>query len=110
MAYNEDTASRVRELLAAEPGASEKKMFGGLSFLISGNMACGVLTDDLVVRVGPDAHNDAMTQPHVRPMDFTGRPMKGMVYVGAAGFESPDDLKGWVDRGLRFARSLPPKY
>ena len=110
MAYNEDTASRVRELLAGEPGAFEKKMFGGLSFIISGNMACGVLNDDLVVRVGPDAHNDAMAQPHVRPMDFTGRPMKGMVYVGAAGFESHDDLKVWVDRGLRFARSLQPKY
>ena len=110
MAYNEDTALRIRELLAGELEVSEKKMFGGLSFMVSGNMACGVLKDDLVVRVGPDAHNDAMTRPHTRPMDFTGRPTKGMVYVGPAGFESPEDLKSWVDSGLRFARSLPPKY
>ena len=109
MAYNEETVLRVRDLLAGEPGVSEKRMFGGLSFMLSGNMACGVLNDDLVVRVGPDGHDDAMAQPHARAMDFTGRRMKGMVYVGPAGFESPDGLKGWVDRGLRFARSLPPK-
>ena len=109
MAYNEDTAQRVRDLLAGEPGISEKKMFGGLCIMASGNMACGVLNDDLVIRVGPDGHEEAVTLPHARPMDLTGRPMKGMVYVGPRGFASPEDLKGWVDRGLRFARSLPPK-
>ena len=110
MAYNEDTALRVRDLLAGEPSVSEKKMFGGLCFMVSGNMACGLLKDDLVVRVGPDGHDDAISRPHARPMDFTGRPMKGMVYVGPGGFESPEGLEGWVERGLRFARSLPPKH
>ena len=109
MAYSEDTAQRVRGLLAGEPGLSERKMFGGLCFMVSGNMACGVLNDDLVVRVGAKGHEDAVSQPHARPMDLTGRPMKGMVYVGPGGLESPEELKGWVERGLRFARSLPPK-
>ena len=109
MAYSEDTAQRVRGLLAGQPGLSEKRMFGGLCFMVSGNMACGVLKDDLVIRVGPDGHEEAVRRPHARPMDFTGRPMKGMVYVGPSGFESPDNLKGWVERGLRFALSLPPK-
>ena len=109
MAYNEELALRIRHMLAGEPGVTEKKMFGGLSFLLSGNMACGALNEDLVVRTGPDSHEDAMAQPFARPMDFTGRPMKGMVFVSAEGYQSDDDLKSWVTRGLAFARSLPPK-
>ncbi len=107
MAYNERVVERVREVLADQPLVVEKKMFGGLSFILQGNMCCGVINHDLVVRVGPDGHEDALAQPHARPMDFTGRPMKGMVYVGPEGYQSPEDLKGWVQRGLKFAQSLP---
>lgn len=84
-------------------------MFGGLAFLLSGNMCVGVVGDELMVRVGPDAYREAMDQPHARKMDFTGRPMKGFVYVGCKGFESDADLGGWVARGIGFASSLPAK-
>ena len=84
-------------------------MFGGLCFLCAGNMACGIVGDELMVRVGPDGWQDALSQPHAREMDFTGRSMKGMVYVGTAGFSEDEDLATWVDRGTNYARSLPPK-
>ena len=88
---------------------SEKKMFGGLSFLLGGHMCVGIVGDELMVRVGADAHADALEQLHARPMDFTGRPMKGFVYVAAEGFESDADLREWIGRGVQFARDLPPK-
>ena len=84
-------------------------MFGGLCFMVQGNMCCGILQDDIMVRVGADAHADALAQPHARPMDFTGKAMKGMVYVGPEGLEGDDDLEGWVQRGLSFTLSLPAK-
>ncbi len=84
-------------------------MFGGIAFMLNGHMCCGVTRHDLMVRVGPDAYEDSLARPHARPMDFTGRPMKGMVYVGPGGCEDDDDLRAWVDRGVAFATSLPPK-
>jgi hypothetical protein len=84
-------------------------MFGGLCFLVSGNMCCGIVGDELMVRVGPGAYSECLARPHAREMDFTGRAMKGMVYVGTAGFESDADLDAWLERGLAFAESLPAK-
>jgi hypothetical protein len=107
MAYDEGLAQRIREQVAGQSGITEKKMFGGLSFLLNGNMACGVIKDELIVRVGPHSH--AVTQPHARPFDFTGRPMNGWVVVAPAGFESDPALHEWVEQGVTFARSLPPK-
>ena len=109
MAYDDKLAGRIRRSLADQPGVSERKMFGGLCFLINGNMACGVHTEDMMVRVGPDAHEKALTLKGARPMDFTGRPMKGMVWVGEAGFKNAAGLKKWVGLGRAFALSLPAK-
>lgn len=109
MAYDEALAARVRSTLHRRKGLGEKKMFGGLCFLINGNMAAGVVEDRLMVRVGKDKHDEALALPHARPMDFTGKPMRGMVYVEPAGLREDADLKAWLDRGVRFARSLPAK-
>lgn len=109
MAYDEGLAQRLREALEDEPGLAEKKMFGGLAFLIGGHMCCGVVGDELMVRVGPDAYEEALAAPHAREMDFTGRPMRGLVTVGVEGFDADRDLRAWVERGARFARALPPK-
>jgi hypothetical protein len=84
-------------------------MFGGIAFMTAGNMACGILADELMVRVGPSAYEDALSRPHARLMDFTGRPMTGMVMVGREGMATTDDLAAWVQAGLSFAESLPPK-
>ena len=109
MAYDDKLAVRLCAALGCQKGLTEKKMFGGLSFMLGGNMCCGVLKDDLVVRVGPGGFQEALAEPHVRPMDFTGRPIRGMVYVGPGGYRSDDDLAVWLKRGVDFARSLPPK-
>lgn len=109
MAYDEKLAQRVRNALSRRDGVVERKMFGGLAFMLSGNMCCGVLGDDLMVRVGPDGYDSALAEPHARPMDFTGRPMKGLVYVGPAGHESPAAIRRWVRRGADFASSFPAK-
>jgi hypothetical protein len=84
-------------------------MFGGLAFLVGGHMCCGVVGDRLMVRVGPDAYEEALGRPHARKMDFTGRPMRGLVYVEPRGFASEDALAGWIARGLAFVETLPPK-
>ena len=109
MAYDEGVVERVRELLDGHAWVSERNMFGGLAFLLNGNMILGVLGDELVVRVGPDAYDDALEREHARLMDFTGRPMKGLVYVGPEGFSEDSDLDGWVALGLEYASSLPAK-
>lgn len=109
MAYDEGLAQRIRERLEEREDYGEKKMFGGLCFLLGGNMCAGVVGDELMLRVGPDAYEDCLAQPHAREMDFTGRAMKGMVYVGTEGFESDDALTAWLARGVAFAGSLPPK-
>ena len=77
--------------------------------MLGGNMCCGIIRDDLVVRVGPDRREKALANPHVRPMDFTGRPLKGMVYVGPEGYRTEEELNYWLDQALSFALSLPPK-
>jgi TfoX/Sxy family transcriptional regulator of competence genes len=109
MTYDEELAARVRELLAPHDGLTEKKMFGGISFTLRGNMCCGVVRDDLIVRVGPEQYEAALMEPHARPMDFTGRPMKGLIYVGPGGYRGDEALAKWLKRGVQFAASLPPK-
>jgi TfoX/Sxy family transcriptional regulator of competence genes len=109
MAFDEPLAARVRKALKGCRGLEERKMFGGLAFLVRGNMCCGVIGDKLMVRVGPESYDKAISARHVLPMDFTGKPLKGLVYVTAPGIASDRALKAWVTRGLEFARSLPAK-
>jgi TfoX/Sxy family transcriptional regulator of competence genes len=109
MAFDENLADRVRDALLPRADVSERKMFGGIAFMVAGNMAVGVIGDDLMVRLGPADAEQALQEPHTRPMDFTGRPMKGVVYVEPAGTEAEDALASWVDAGADFAASLPPK-
>jgi len=108
MAYDEAIAARIRKQLEGVAAVTERRMFGGLSFMVQGNYACGV-TDTLVVRVGPEHHEEAMAQPFTRIMDFTGRPMKGWLYVDPPGYADDDDLAFWVQKGVAFAQALPPK-
>jgi hypothetical protein len=84
-------------------------MFGGLAFMVNGHMCCGIVGEELVVRVGADAHERSISRPHARAMDFTGRPMKGLVYVGPGGYRTKATLKTWIKRGLTFVNSLPAK-
>ena len=109
MAYNEDLAYRIRAVLGLQDGVTERKMFGGLAFMVHGHMICGVIGDELMVRVGPDLYDDVLALPHARPMDFTGKPMRGMIYVSEAGLEDDGELAAWVGRGLAFVGTLPPK-
>jgi len=109
MAYDEGLSQRIRELLEGEPCVEEKKMFGGLAFMINGNMSVGVVKSELMVRVGPDAYESSLAEPHARPMDFTGKPLRGFVYVSARGFESDAGLEKWINQGVNYALSLPPK-
>jgi hypothetical protein len=108
VAYDEDLADRVREVLRAVEAVTERQMFGGLAFMLGGHMFCGVVRNTLMVRLGPDGAERALGQPHVRPMDFTGRPMKGMVFVEPGGLHGAA-LREWVTAGAAFARALPPK-
>ncbi len=109
MAYEEKLAARVRDELAGVVDVAEKKMFGGVSWLLGGNLAVGVIGDELCVRVGPDAFDEAVALPGARVFDFAGRPMNGWVMVDAAGVGDDLSLSDWVGRGLDFAGSLPPK-
>ena len=109
MAYDEALAERLHEVLANRSDISERKMFGGLAMMVAGNMAVGVIHDHLMVRVGPDAYEDLLDDPHARPMDFTGRPMRGFVFVDTPGFADDADLARWAARGVEFALSLPPR-
>jgi TfoX/Sxy family transcriptional regulator of competence genes len=106
MAYDEALASRIRESLRDRRDVTERKMFGGLAFLVAGHMCCGIVGRDLVVRVGREDYESALSEKHVRPMDFTGRPLRGMVYVAPAGLRAKRALAAWIDRGVRFTRSL----
>ena len=108
MAYDERLANRVRDLLAGDPALSERKMFGGLAFMLDGNMCCGIVADRLMLRLGADLSEQALKRTHVQPMDFTGRPMTGMVFVAPEGLHGKA-LRTWVELATGFARTLPPK-
>lgn len=109
MAYDEGLAERIRERLGADPGITEKRMFGGIAFLYRGNMAVGVTGDDLMVRVGPDATEAALARPGARIFDMTGRPMRGWIVVASSALAEDDDLGVWINEGHAFAATLPPK-
>ncbi|NMG27939.1 TfoX/Sxy family protein [Aromatoleum evansii] len=109
MAFDEGLAERLRDELREHHDIAEKRMFGGLAFMLRGHMCVGILRDTLVVRVGAERYEDALRTAHARPMDFTGRPLTGFVMVEPPGFESDADLSRWVHRALRFNALLPPK-
>lgn len=109
MAYDEELAQRVRRLLAPVDNVYERKMFGGLAFMLNGNMCCCVEKDNLVVRTGPDAYDDALSRPHARVFDFTSRPIRGFVYVESEGLAGEMALRDWVNAAVTFAGSLPAK-
>jgi TfoX/Sxy family transcriptional regulator of competence genes len=110
MAYDEDLANRVREHLAREDGVSEKAMFGGLAFLLNGNMAVTVSgRGGLMVRVGRDGTEQALSLPHTRLVEMRGRPMPGWIFVESEGVRTAPQVGAWARRGLALARTLPPK-
>jgi TfoX/Sxy family transcriptional regulator of competence genes len=109
MAYSERLASRIREILREGGDVDEKKMFGGLAFMVDGHMCCGVTRDDLMLRLGAEGAKQALEEPHVRPMDFTGRPMKGYVYVATPGLKTEAKLRRWLQLARDFVQTLPPK-
>jgi len=109
MAYDENIAARVRDVLSDEFGVVERKMFGGLAFMLRGNMTVGINKDGLMVRVGKENNDEFLALPHTRPMDFTGKAMKGFIYVAPEGVETDDDLRAWVDRCVAYTGTLPAK-
>jgi TfoX/Sxy family transcriptional regulator of competence genes len=109
MAYDEALADRIRDAIGPRKGVTEKKMFGGVAFLLDGKMFCGVTKDDLMVRVGPERYEASLAKAHVRPMDFTGRPMNGYVFVGPEGTRKIDAIRKWVELASDFVAALPRK-
>jgi hypothetical protein len=109
VAYSEELAERIREVIDDRPGVTERKMFGGIAWMVNGNMACGIIGEDLMVRLERDDAEAALAEEQVGPMEFTGRPMRGFITVEAAGVEDAGQLGRWVDAGADFAESLPPK-
>jgi hypothetical protein len=110
MAYDEDLANRIRELVAETPGLTEKKMFGGLAFLVGGNMAVAASGQGgLMVRVEPDETDALLARPNARPFEMRGRPMDGWLRIDGEGVQTKRRLEPWVKRGVAYARSLPPK-
>jgi len=110
MPYNQSLAARIHTLLAGQPGLVEKKMFGGVGFMLNGNMACGVHGEDLIVRVGAEKNEQALAKPHTRPFPAPGgKPMAGWILVSPAGWEKEADLQTWIEQGCTTARSLPVK-
>jgi TfoX/Sxy family transcriptional regulator of competence genes len=110
VAYDEDLANRIRELLAGEEGVTEKRMFGGLAFLVGGNMSVAASGQGgLMVRLDPEASEPLLAKPHVRPMEMRGREMRGWLRVDTDGVRTKRQLEPWVRRGVGYARSLPPK-
>lgn len=109
MAFDEGLAERVRALLDGQPGLTEKRMFGGVAFMLGGNMFVGIVKADLMVRVGRPHHREALRDRHARTMDFTGRPMEGYVFVAPEGTAEEADLARWIGMGRSFAATLPEK-
>jgi hypothetical protein len=109
MAFSAALAARIRDALARKRGVEEKKMFGGVGYLLNGNLLVGVWKDSLIARLSPDEGEEALREPHVREFDITGRPMKGWVLVGPEGVEDDAQLTDWIGRATRFVRTLPAK-
>src|SRR5690348_783771 len=109
MAFDDDLAARVRERLERVKGVEERTMFGGLCFLLHGHLLVGVWKDSLIARLGPERAAGALLEPHVRPFDVTGRPMRAWVLVGPEGVEDDDRLHDWISQAIQFAETLPPK-
>ncbi len=109
MAYDEGLAQRIREALTDQPNLVERKMFGGIGFMLRDNMCCGVMNDEMIARAGPDGRDAAMAKPQIHEFDFTGRSMKGMVLVPSQVLESDEVLEEWIGLAVRFALSLPAK-
>jgi hypothetical protein len=109
MAFDADLAARIRDALARIRNVVEKKMFGGVGFLLDGHMLVGVWKDALIARIGPDAYDDALLEPHVGVFDITGRPMRGWVMVEPEGVEDDQQLAVWVGRAVAFVGTLPAK-
>ena len=107
MAFSESLAARIRDALARKKGVVEKKMFGGVGFLLNGNMLVGIWRKFLIARLDPDQGDDALLEPHVREIDITGRPMKGWVMVEPEGVEVDGQLKDWIQRATKFVGKLP---
>ena len=109
MAYNEKLAERIRKVVGRRRNITERKMFGGVAFMLSGNMCCGVVGDKLCLRLGEEAVIEALQKKNTSPMDFTGKPLKTMVYVQPAGIRTEPSLRRWIDQAVDFAKSLPKK-
>ncbi|MBI3857993.1 MAG: TfoX/Sxy family protein [Planctomycetes bacterium] len=109
MAQNDDLAERIRRALARRRDVTEKRMFGGVAFMVRGHMACGTVRGSLMVRLGEEGAAAALKEPHVEPMDFTGKPLKTMAYVRPGGIRTDAALRPWVDRAAEFALTLPPR-
>jgi hypothetical protein len=109
MAYDEALAGRIRDALGGTKGVTEKLMFGGICFMLHDNMLCGVSKEDMIVRVGAEAHDASVKQPGARVFDFGPRPMVGMLFVSPTGTKKTGDLKKWIDRAMAFVSTLPPK-
>ena len=109
MAFDAGLADRIRQVLPKSRAISERKMFGGLAFLMNGHMFCGIVKNDLMVRLGDELAAAALKKPHTRPMDFSGKPMKSMIYVDASGLDTEESLRSWVESASRFVKKLPPK-
>ena len=106
MTYSETLAKKIRESIKHKRNITEKKMFGGLAFLLKGKMFCGVIKDNLIIRAGPEMYEKALSRPHSRPMDFTGKPMRGFVYVEPQGYKTTDSLSNWIKLGLDYVSKL----
>ena len=109
MPYSKDIAERIEALVNTWPNFNHKKMFGGVCYLLSGNMFCGVYKDYLILRLGKEEARDALRLDTVRPFDITGKPMKGWVMVKAEGFADRQGLQAWLNKARRFVQTLPPK-
>ncbi len=109
MAYDQSLGQRIRDCWEPTIPVVEKKMFGGVGFLLQGNMACGIIGSDLIVRVGTAGYEDALAQPHVRPFDTYGKSMSGWVLVGPPGIETDEALRQWIRRGIDYTLTMKPK-
>ena len=109
MPYDTGLAQRIREILEEEPEFDEKKMFGGICFLLFGNMVCGIIRDNLIVRVGAANYNEALKMPHTKKFDLTGKALIGWVMVVSEALDSDEELNDWVQKAVNFVRTLPPK-